>query len=416
MLLNQQEKNIGSFSIVFLFLFLCFAVTYFHGFDWDVHCWAVWSAHIFHHGLPQAYDAPYNTYMPVYQYILYFFAELQDSEEAIHRNINYIRAITLLFEFAGLWYIYKWVDKKISYHLVVLFAMLNLAYSYNTVIWGQVDGISSALAFIAMYYGTNRKPLLSALFMMLAVNMKLQVIIFIPVWGLLYLNNVAREKSWKAFFLPPLLMIAVQVLLLVPFMFYEKGLQQVYNAVFTSVGTFPKVSVFAFNIWYWICPTNPVETLDSEILLLGMSYKSVGLLLFFSFSLLAMLPMIINISKSLFRKDAVLWPSREQVWLVCSLIAVFFFYFNTQMHERYSHPAFIFITAYAFYSRHWLPYILFSAAYLLNLDKILRAFRMSNYDVFIYNERFIAVLYGATIILLAIRLIRQKPNLLPSNG
>lgn len=327
MIANKLERNFKKVVVVFLFLFLSFISGFLPGFDWDVLCWANWSSHMYQHGLSQTYDAYLNTYMPVYQYILYAFGKIAGSEEAIRQHIGYVRIVTLLFEFAGLWYVYKWIDKKLSYHLVLMFAMLNIAYAYNTMIWGQVDGISSALGFATMYYGTTRRPLLSALFMLLAINMKLQMIIFVPVWGLLNLYNIAEERSWKTFLFPLLIMVAAQVLLLVPFMFYETGLQQVYNAAFTSVGQFPKVSAFAFNIWYWICPTNPSDTLDSGIFILNLSYKNVGLLLFFLSSFLVMLPLMAGIVKKTLGKETAIWPSREHIWLVCSLIPLFFFFF-----------------------------------------------------------------------------------------
>lgn len=378
-----------------------------HGFDWDVYLFTEWAVHIFKHGLPQAYDAEINTYMPLYQYVLYGFGKLCGSEEAIRQNFNYSRIVTLFFDFAGLWYVYKWIDKRVGYHFLVLLGMLNVAYSYNTVIWGQVDAVSSGLAFISIYYGFNKKPLASALFLLLALNMKLQMIVFVPIWGLLYLYNIIETRSWKTFLFPLLVLAIGQVILLTPFMFYEKGLEQVYNAVFTSVGQFPKVSAFAFNMWYWICPQGPVNVLDSEIFIMGLSYKHVGLLLFFCSSFLVMLPLITGVLKRLSGKSH-LWPLKQHLWLVCALIPLFFFFFNTQMHERYCHPAFIFITASAFFTGYWLPYIFFSVAYLLNLERVMMSLGLNNYSVFVFDGRFVAALYAIAIVLLLAKFVRTK--------
>lgn len=85
------------------------------------------------------------------------------------------------------------------------------------------------------------------------------------------------------------------------------------------------------------------------------------------------------------------------------------------MHERYCHPAFIFLTACALYSNYWLPYILFSVGYLLNLERVMTALHLNNYDILIFNARFVASIYGLSIIFLIIRLIRLKPKLLSAS-
>jgi hypothetical protein len=69
------------------------------------------------------------------------------------------------------------------------------------------------------------------------------------------------------------------------------------------------------------------------------------------------------------------------------------------MHERYSHPAFLFIIAYSFLRKSYYLYMIFSIAYFLNLEKALRAFDL-HYGIFIFGNRFIAGLYLITIIIL----------------
>jgi hypothetical protein len=87
------------------------------------------------------------------------------------------------------------------------------------------------------------------------------------------------------------------------------------------------------------------------------------------------------------------------ILLVGALIPLLFFFFNTQIHERYSHPAFLFIIAFSFLRKRYFLYIIFSIAYFLNLEKALRAFDL-HYSTFIFGNRFIAGLYLITIIVL----------------
>jgi len=122
----------------------------------------------------------------------------------------------------------------------------------------------------------------------------------------------------------------------------------------------------------------------------------------------------------------------EKIWLTAALIGLIFFFFNTQMHERYSHYAFIFITVYAFSKRHYIPYILFSIAYLLNLDAVLEWFHKDDTQQYFirkggelimmgepppiwFRQNFIALLFAVTIVYLYVMLIRRvkenKPNI-----
>lgn len=94
--------------------------------------------------------------------------------------------------------------------------------------------------------------------------------------------------------------------------------------------------------------------------------------------------------------------------LIASLIPLLFFYFNTQMHERYSHPAFIFLILYAVIQNKPLPSIIGCLAYLLNLDAVLKSIVFQNYGVFIFSREFISALYLITIIWLYILLYDIK--------
>jgi len=116
--------------------------------------------------------------------------------------------------------------------------------------------------------------------------------------------------------------------------------------------------------------------------------------------------MTIAIYKKLFLRKAILLDMAH-ILLVGALIPLLFFFFNIQMPERYSHPAFLFIIAYSFLCKRYFLYVIFSIAYFLNLEKILLTFDL-NYGTFIFGERFIAGLYLITIILLFRELISNS--------
>ncbi len=381
------------------------------GFDYDALCFKTWAAHIFNKGLQNAYTE-WNNYMPVFQYVLYIYNKLQGSEEAILRNIYQLKILTLLFDFAGLWYIYRWIDKKTDFMVLVLCNMLNVAYAYNTIFWGQVDGMFTTMVFVSLYYAYQNKTIISLLLFVLALNVKLQAIVFFPVLGLLYLYHMVREGR----FVQPAIGIAaaalLQAVLLWPFLTISNGFGLFWKEVMAATELYSFVSMNAYNLWYFVIPPdNVMTTPDTTIVFAGLPYMRVGLLLFCAGSFAAMFPLLKNVYSVFLKRDETTLIAKDRLWLVCALVALLFFYCNTQMHERYSHPAFIFITAYAFYSRSFAAYILFSIGYLLNLEAVNKWLKLENYSTFIFDGRVGAVLFGACIVLLFVKLYRKTPKI-----
>ena len=387
--------------ICFLFGFISVLFPYLPGHESDQSLWIRWSRHINSMGLRHAY-ASGTDYLPFYQYIMWIYGKLVHNPDAIALRIGYLRCFTLFFDFLGLWYAYRWLNRKPDFLFLLLFSILNLSYSYNTVIWGQVDGIMSTMIFISLYYAYRKKIILSSIWFILALNMKLQSVVFLPLWGLLCLFALVDKKSWQVAIYALLVMTAIQLLILLPFMAEKEGMAGIWHAAIGSVGRYPRVSMNAFNFWHLSIPQDPWNVSDESIWIGSFSYKRIGLLLFFTFSLAALWPLIRVVWQKIRRKESTI--SRQEVWLTGSLLVILFFFFNTEMHERYCHPAFIFLTAYAFHTRRFLPYVLFSLAYFLNLEKVLQFLKLENYHTLVFDPRFIAVLFLILVIYLFIRL------------
>ena len=133
---DKLTHRLQTACLFFLFIFITYLMPFVIGHESDKIFWITWATHIYNKGLSNAYDSG-TDYLPLYQYFLFFFGKFFKSAEAVAVNINYLRCLTLVFEFLGLWYVYKWVDKQFSYFLIAIFSLLNIAFSYNTVFWGE---------------------------------------------------------------------------------------------------------------------------------------------------------------------------------------------------------------------------------------------------------------------------------------
>jgi Gpi18-like mannosyltransferase len=317
----------------------------------DMYCWIGWCNYIFTNGLGKVYQSG-TDYLPLYHYILYLFGLIQGSTENIERNIYLLKIFTIIAEFIGGFFLIKLIKEKISntYELFFysMFFFLNIAVFYNSIIWGQVDGILTTLLFVSVYFALKERVLYSLLFFLLAINMKLQAIIFMPIIGLMLLPLMVKQFSLKNLSVWFGSLIILQILILLPFIIKD-DIGRVLLVIINSFGKYPVVSMNAYNFWFWFLKGNLMQIPDSN-LFLGYSYKSWGLLLFFTSSFLALWPLLKMVYCKLIRK-AIESLSTEKIMLTSALVPLLFFFFNTQMHERYSHPALMFVITYSILSK-----------------------------------------------------------------
>ncbi|MEI8279282.1 MAG: hypothetical protein WCG87_05920 [Bacteroidota bacterium] len=365
--------------------------------------WKNWALYIREHGLCNAYGST-SDYLPFYQYVLWIYGKIASDLDGILRNYSFLRGFSFMFDLAGIWYVYLWMEKKMDLILVLFISLFNIAYTYDTFVWGQLDGMLSAMLFISLFYAFRQNTLWSAVWYLMALNLKLQAIVFLPLWGLLIINTIITTRDWKKAVLPLAVMAILQAIILIPFTTGQYGLNNVWARVIGSIDMFPVLNIGAPNFWNWVKDGYLRTTPDNVIWFSAFTYKQVGLFLFFFTSFLVLLPICIHVFRRLTNTFKHSQISKEIVWLTGALLYLVFFYFNTQMHERYSQPAFICIAAYAFYSKDYFPYILFSIVYFLNLEFCVQNMHLHNYDIAIFSPRFLAALYTIIILYLGFKL------------
>lgn len=405
-----MDKPIGRRTSMLLtglfYLFLCIAATKV-GESFDREYWKNWAIHIFNYGLTNAYGESTNNYMPFIQYVLYAYTKFEGTIEGIEKHTYYLKFVSLAFDFLGCWFIYKFINKRIAFLSVLLICMLNIGYVYNSFVWNQYDGVLSTLNFIAAYYALKGKLTRSLIFYTIAFNMKVQAVVLLPVIGIFYLYNILNKRSWKAVVWPIVGVVITQVIFLIPFLFKEGGVGMVLNVITGSVGMYPKVSMNAFNIWYFLLPGKDLmQTLDTDIYIAGMTCKTVGLLLFFIVSAIALFPMLKQLLFKIKGKSEELIAA-DKLLLICGIIYLAFFFFNTQMHERYSHPAMIFFAAYGFYKKNYLLFIMFTFAYYLNMEYVLQWLH-TPFIVRLTSAELVATLYAIILVYSMVLLYRNK--------
>ena len=256
---------------------------------------------------------------------------------------------SILADFGIAYLIYKSIKNKKNAKIGALLWLFNPVVWYNSSLWGQTDSIITFFVFLSFYLLLNKKPELSLLSYALSVFIKASLLIFIPIYILIfYLNKYKLNTYIKSV----ILAIFVVLLLTVPF---SKGnifvwLFDLYQGkIFTQ--QLQVITANAFNIWAAIASIHE----RPQTLYLGpLTYQLWGTILFGASYIVLTIVFLNSKTKNIF-------------W-VLSMIAFTSFMFMTNMHERYLYPFFPFFTVLAVANKKLLKvYLLVSLISLLNL-------------------------------------------------
>ncbi len=348
----------------------------------------MWTARIQEGGLASAYTegSPVN-YLPLYLYVLKCYSWIFSADQ-VWKHLYLLKAVTLLFDFGSIILLCSLVrpySKRFKYLILGLF---NIGFLYNTIVWNQVDGILTFFVFASFYFAMHQRIKLSFLMFVLALNFKLQGIIFLPLLGLLWLPLLKPRNILQ------MLLIAVitETIILLPYIIYG-NVPSILKVMTGSVDYFQFISLNAFNFWHLLLDGNLMKMRDDVKCLGPFTYKQCGLFLFVVSMAWVCIPLYVYVIKKMIKKQFAL-PDMKTVLLACCLVTCFFFYFNTQMHERYIHPVIIFSTALAMLYKHWAQWFFLSVAYTLNLELVCQYLELPNYGTLIFHPDFIACLYG----------------------
>lgn len=386
---SQESGNIGNLLLpsVCIYLLLVFILPI-SGHGWDNFCWVKWTQIIHHGGIVEAYapGSPVN-YLPLYLYVLKVYGWLVGTDN-IPQYVHCLKAFTLLFDIGSvilLCRMLKPADRQLKFLVI---GLANIAYLYNTLVWNQVDSILTFLIFTSFLAAWNKRMVLSTFLFVLAINFKLQALFFLPVIAYLWLRQNHAKLLLKMF----AVMLVTELVILAPFLL-NGNVRQIVKVATSSVGYFSRISMNGFNFWHLVISDDPMKMRDNLPFILGISYKAIGLVLFFAFSAIVCVPMYLRLLKKAPEE-----LDLRKLILACALLGYFFFYWNTQMHERYIHPVLIFSTTLAFLYGHWLQWILTSLAYLLSLESVLQYLHLYNYNTLIFHPKFIASLYAIAML------------------
>lgn len=242
-------------------------------------------------------------------------------------------------------------EKPIFFASLVLF---NPAFFYNGAYWGQIESLPLFFVLGAFYFLIyKKKQILSAVFMTLAILSKQTAVIFIPLYGLIFIRKLSIKRvlgpivsSLVVFLVVFFPFIGKNNLLTYPFITY-------WNRIMTAFGS-EYLTAHAFNFWGLMYGLGHIP--DSRVTLLGLSVRWWSLIYVY----LIMLIILYILHKRKYRTD--------DIFMAGFLIALSIFLFSTRMHERHISNVLPFVLLSCIYDRRIIIFFLFISFFaFLNL-------------------------------------------------
>lgn len=339
---------------------------------YDKYYWITWTQQILEDGLGSIYTNPEVNNHPLILYILKLFSLFFPSAEHITLvSVNWLKLMVLPFDILTLIVVVHVLKRTGNPLNGVLVFFLNPSFWYNTVIWGQVDSIHTFFVLGALLFAERGQWRWAGVLLLIAINFKLQAIIFTPL-VLVFIMPFIRERGWAAAALQLGILAGVQTLIFMPFWMAGRLPETLQALTTRSIDHFPVLSKNAYNFWHFV--VNDPYSFPDNRRVLGIPLKVWGVVQFWASSAMVMMPMVLAVANGAF--DNLKRSERlGTVFQVSALISLGFFLFNTQMHERYVHPALLFSGLFALLTGRCTVFGLVTAGYLLNMEAVMRYLR-----------------------------------------
>lgn len=384
---NHEQRKWDLLAVSFygfLMLFLPFAT-----FDWD--SYVRWAEKIRVLGFANIYQHFEVNYMPLNVFAVQIWQMVCGwMGWPLNQYFQLIKIYPMIFDALTVLLLYR-VARRYGASLltVALLFLPNIAFQYNSFIWGQFDGVYTFFVLLSGFFVMRKQPVAAVTAFVLALNSKIQAVVFLPTLLAFLWLYVFQPQSNRVFKFAKTMGIGLgigvvlQGLLLLPFT-GNNPLQILELVIARSASLSTWVTFNADNFWT-LLGVGSMTVSDKEVWIGLMTYHEWGYLLLALFTGLTFLPLglsfLAGFSSVRTRFSRLHIPQVQlsqlpeavvmQLFaLVAYLQALGFFYFMTQMHERYSHPAILFAGLFALLSRKRFIFLLTCVAYVLNLEKV----------------------------------------------
>ncbi len=289
---------------------------FFPGYYQDVNNFRVWALDIAEQGPANAYPGFFVNYPPGYLYVSWLVGIIARLTGATGETLRVIvESPPLVADFLLAASVFVLVrgsgrSKRAAWVAMLAFA-LNPALIYDTVVWGQTDSALALPLFLSIVSAIDSQYELAWALAGLALVVKPQALLYLPVLGVWTLLRADFGKWWRS----ALAFVAVIAVAIAPFKI---------ERYFESVQLFAYTSNNAFNFMALLGGFNVPDS------------NTIGGLAFVTIGMLLTIPLYAGSAWLLWRS-----PSARNLWYAVFITTFGTFVFSSRMHERYFYTALV---------------------------------------------------------------------------
>ncbi len=316
----------------------------FEGYSSDIACFKGWAIAAYERGPANFYTSDmFADYPPGYIYVLWVLGLIRElfSIDAMGALFTLIVKLpSIAAEVIAAVLIFKTARKQVGKTFALLcsaFVLFNPAFFFNSSVWGQVDAFFTLFAVLVIYYLKKDNPWLGAAFFALALLIKPQAVMLLPVVGLYYVFALFKAGGVKRGVLGLIgggaIGAAVFVLGVLPFT-GDQPVSWILHKYVGTVDSYQFASINAYNLF--ALTGGNWKPFDTPFWFL--TYQTWGIIF-----------IVIVCGLVVFLQ----WRSREQERLfdVAGFLIVSVFMLAHAMHDRYILPACLLLLFAFVYSR-----------------------------------------------------------------
>lgn len=373
-----MKQSNSSRTLLYIILFTalllrCILACFYKGFLTDTACFSGWASRVYSEGFANFYSPDsFTDYPPGYMYILYVLGAIMSAFQMQYlsgASLLLLRLPAILCDIASGYLVYRISGKYLSERsgLILTAAYLfNPAVFINSSMWGQVDAVFTLAVLLICLLLTEGKTIPAYFVFALGILLKPQTLIFTPLilFGI-YEHVFARGFDVNIFWKNLLCGIgAIGGMLLVSLPF---GLEKVLAQYTTTLGSYPYISVNAYNFWsLW-----GLNWSSQDKKFLFMTFEQLGTVIIILLTILSALIFLRKIQ------------CKERYFVSGAFIVLTMFLFSVRMHERYLFPVMILLLFTYIMSRkrqYLIAYIVLSFSHFCNVWHVLYHYDPYNYD------------------------------------
>lgn len=377
------------------------------GFEADISFWKSWGLAVYDHNVVWSIENTNNNYPTAFAYVLgamakvyslfadpHNFHEFWSNTNLWFLTVSKLPSVLADFGIVALiLYIGRIVGKKktdigfppFPYYVYVLVAaayILNPISIIDGAWWGQVDSLGVFIYLVALFLLLKRMPFWAGFIYMASMMTKLQNMIYGPVFFVL---------MWQLVGLPGLIKGIGGAMTAFVGLNFEFFLARKMNLVFESLTVnydyFPFMSLNAYNLWWIVAKADGMHTLDKFTMWGLTNAKTMGLFLFSSSYLFAVMIILKDSLIKMFRNHARVELDTQTLlyryFTALVIVAGAFFLFQTESHDRYAFPLVAYLPLWGLFYLH---------ASLTNKDR-LNILDTKNFKVFSIFYFLFSVIY-----------------------